>query len=60
MYFEITSQHPANPKKLVHVCNYGYFLAKGKWELICINLFGKCISIFRKKRYRLEWPVKCN
>lgn len=59
MYLEITKQHPNNPKKLIHVCNYGYFIKKGKWELISINLFGKCISIYRKKIYRFTWPVSC-
>lgn len=59
MYIEISKAHPANGKKIFTVCNYGYFLEKGKWEMISIKIFKWSIMIFRKKRYRNEWPVGC-
>lgn len=59
MFIKIQKQHKANKGKTITVCNYGYFLKRGKWEMIAINLFGKTIFIYRKKRYRLEWPVNC-
>ncbi len=59
IYIEIKKRHKNNPKSFIHVCNYGYFLPKGKWELIVINVLKWSISIYRKKEYRFKWPVSC-
>jgi hypothetical protein len=59
MLIQVAKRHPSNGSKLVTVCNYGYFLRRGKWELISIKISKWDILIFRKKRFRNEWPVSC-
>jgi hypothetical protein len=61
MFIEIVKSHPMNGKRRLVVCNYGYFLKRGKWEMIAINLrpIIYTIQIYRKKEYRSSWPVSC-
>jgi hypothetical protein len=61
MKLEIKKSSKANGRKRLTVCNYGYFLTKGKWEAIVINLrpLPYTFWIWRKAIYRNEWPVKC-
>ena len=61
MYLEIIKTHKGNGNKIVTICNYGYFLKRGKWEAIVINLrpIAKSIWIYRKRNYKNEWPVCC-
>jgi hypothetical protein len=59
MKIEITKRHPANGNKFFTVCNYGYFLKRGKWELISIKFLKWDLMIFRQARFKTEWPVNC-
>lgn len=61
MYIELQKSHFANGRKRITICNYGYFLTKGKWEVITINLhpINKTLWIWRKKKYKNEWPTAC-
>ncbi len=61
MFIEIQKTNKANGKKRLTICNYGYFSLLGKWEAIVINLhpIHYVLWIWRKKRYKNEWPVSC-
>jgi len=61
MFLQIQKKHKSNGKELITICNYGYFLPKGKWEAIHINIpiIKYCLWIWRKRKYRNEWPACC-
>jgi hypothetical protein len=59
MYIEINKRHKSNGKRFLTVCDYGYFLPRGKWEAVAINFLKWTIFIYRKRQYRKEWPVAC-
>lgn len=59
MKITISKRHPANGKKFITVCNYGYFLDRGRWEMISIKFLKWDMQIYRKKQYKDEWPVSC-
>lgn len=58
---QLQKTHPANRTKRLTVCNYGYFLPRGKWEAIVINLrpIKRTLWIWRKSEYKKNWPVRC-
>ena len=61
MKIEIQNSHRGNGKKRITICNYGYFLERGKWEAIVINLrpIKKRLWIWRKAKYKNGFPVSC-
>lgn len=59
MYLEIKKTHKSNKGRILTICNYGYFRKNKEWEAVALNLFGYTFFLFRKKRYKMEWPVAC-
>ena len=59
MLIQFAKSHPANGTKFLTVCDYGYFLPRGKWELVVFRLFGYEMCVYRKAEYRRRWPVGC-
>ena len=61
MFIELQKSNKANGRKRFTICNYDYFLERGKWEVFVINLrpIKYSLWIWRKRKYKNEWPVAC-
>lgn len=59
IYITKHKHNKSNSGKLITVCNYGYFLERGKWEAIVLTFAKIEFWIWRKKEYSEKWPNRC-